>query len=245
MQFHAAIFPEAALGRRGIYAEMARVFAASVEAVSPRSRLVLHTHRPDRSLQSSNLAKRAARQSFVDNTDKMRAWHSIAASQPDGTRFALVDADMFATGELAGLADFVSPSCPLAFTFRREGFRFPFNSGAVAVYQCAESRRFFDEWRAVNEDMLRNAKLHQEFRARYGGINQAALGAMLEAEGCPTFARLDCATWNCEDSEWRNFSSETKLVHVKGRLRIAVRSNEPPKDEDLMAIWELWKGYSR
>jgi hypothetical protein len=233
-------FPERRAFRRGRYERLLAVLRASWEHHCPAIPLEVYRPKPDRTLRCAIAAREAARQSFADNTDKMRAWEIVMAEAEDGETIAFLDCDLMITGPCDELADAVTGS-PLAFTFKAEGQRFPFNSGVVAARVCEDSRQFFRRWREVNEAMLGDAERHAEFRERYGGINQAALGEMLETAGCPPFTRLDCSTWNCEDSSWPLFTANTRIVHIKGRLRAAVMGCIPPAERSVFRLWEIWK----
>jgi hypothetical protein len=89
------------------------------------------------------------------------------------------------------------------------------------------ARLFADAWQAENLRLLEHPVEHQRWRSRFGGVNQAALGAMLtggivERTGLQVL-KIPCLEWNCEDSSWARFDPKaTRIVHVKAVLRRAV-----------------------
>jgi hypothetical protein len=88
-----------------------------------------------------------------------------------------------------------------------------------------------DLWLDSNARMRADRKLQSVWR-RYQGINQRALGQLLEERRheLGDVRQLPCAEWNCEDSAWPSFDPAiTRIVHVKSALRDAVfHSPTPP-----------------
>lgn len=178
---------------------------------------------------------------FWSNTAKLEAWARVVRASDPGERLALVDADTFV---LRDLTPVWVEAFDFAYTLRSPG-RLPLNAGVVFVRVSAELVRFFDEWDRANADMYAHPKLHQTWRARYGGINQAALGMLLEAKLAEKLgvkiARLQCREWNCEDSSWHEFDpAVTRVVHLKSGLRRSVfgigASNV--RHQQLRRIWK-------
>lgn len=160
--------------------------------------------------------------SHARNAEKAVEWERIVRESEDGTRLLLVDADTFVTGNLDPLW---AHEFDVMITTKQS--RFPFNSGVVGVRVSDRARRFFDEWTREALRFLRLSAEHGEWRRKFGGLHQAALGALLEGGQEErlglTVARLPCEEWNCEDYCWDKFDpSRTKIVHVKSALRLAV-----------------------
>lgn len=157
------------------------------------------------------------RRSLAANCDKMWWWNQIMQTTKDGERLLFIDTD---TVVLRSLDDIWKRDFDKAITAKES--RFPFNSGVVFVRSSTHTRRFFADWLHENERMLADEKNHTPWRTKYGGLNQASLGYMLE-QGLPLkVIRIPCREWNCEDSCWRKFDSSTRILHVKGELRRAL-----------------------
>jgi hypothetical protein len=159
---------------------------------------------------------------FNDNTVKLDRWCEVACALPDGAELLLIDADVMILRPLAPLWDL---PFDVALTRRPELSRFPFNAGVVGLRISPAVREFMTQWRDINRRFLADRKLHKPWQRRFGGINQAALGCVLEQDVDATVLdvrRVPCETWNCEDSTWRAFNEDTRIVHVKSMLRSAI-----------------------
>ena len=170
-----------------------------------------------------------------NNSAKLDHWRDVIASAADGDRVLLIDADTMITGSLDDAWD---RSFDLAYTTAAD--RLPLNAGVVFVNVSDRSRGFLEQWAAVNRSFLGDANALRPWRNRYAGINQAALGFMLEraGHGCQV-ERLDGVIWNCEDSNWRRFDPDvTRIVHVKSDLRRAIlRGHSRPALANIVTAW--------
>lgn len=230
MRIATAVFPQSTGG--STYERLLGALTNSARTVCPDIPFDVHRMDRDRTSRSANTCAKAAQKlSFVDNTHKMRAWNRIAQETPDGEIVLLLDADTFLTGDPSILE---SMEFDVAYTARPEGSSFPLNSGVVPFRGGPVARAFFAEWLEVNEEFLADGTRHQTFRERYGGINQAALGAMLERGSATGILRLECAEWNCEDTTWKAFDPDsTKVVHVKSALRRVCLGLQTPSPHHL------------
>lgn len=177
--------------------------------------------------------------SHVANTQKMEAWNRVVQEEENGKRILLVDTDTFFTN---GIDDIWDLDFDICYTSKKVS-RFPFNSGVVFVRVSDKVKDFFEEWAAVNRDMLRNARKHQPWRAQYGGINQAAFGQMLmSAQAARLHVRdIPCQIWNCEDSSWGTFDPHTtRIVHVKSELRRYIFRGPRKVREGVPELAALW-----
>jgi hypothetical protein len=193
-----------------------------------------------RRIEPHTLRAASGNASDADNHHKLTEWRRIVAEAPDGARILLVDADTFVTAPLDPLWD---RAFDVAYTARASS-PFPLNAGVVAIRVGPESRRFMAAWLARDAAFLADTELRRPWRKRYGGMNQASLGALLESGQSETLgvsiAALPCAEWNCEDTSWATFDpTVTRIVHVKSGLRMAVFNivAGTPKTRLLARIW--------
>lgn len=166
-----------------------------------------------------------ATDSYRDNTYKLDYWNECVQAAPVGTRMLLIDVD---TLILRPITDVWSREFDIAYTTRRG--RFPLNAGVVFLRVSAYTRAWMLAWRDENRRMLQEPTYHQQWRRKYGGMNQAALGALLAQSVWRhlTFLELPCLEWNCEDSSWRDIDGQTtRILHIKSGLRRAVFANDP------------------
>ena len=179
--------------------------------------------------------------SHARNAEKAVEWERIVNAAPEGQRLLIIDVDMFVTSCLDSIWD-----TPFDVMITTKESRFPWNSGVVAIRAGAKARGFFAQWTRESLRLLGNSADHQQWRKKYGGLHQAALGACLEGGMVErlglNIARLPCDLWNCEDSGWEKFDpAVTKLVHVKSSLRLAVfhmaAGGSMARTRRLAALW--------
>ena len=214
----------------GQYPRLARVLEHTARRHSPGWEVRV------RRVDPGALRAASGSQSHADNAWKLRCWRDIVAQVDIGAELLLVDVDTFVTGPLDPLWDL---EFDVAYTARSEA-RFPLNAGVLAARVGPGARRFFDAWVELDSAFLRDAEAHRPWRQRYGGMNQASLGALLEggAAGARVVA-LPCAVWNCEDTCWERFDpAATRIVHVKSALRMAVFGiASAPRVRKLARLW--------
>lgn len=228
-------------GQRDRYARMARVLEFTVGRHCPDWDLVL-----DRSQPTGSLVSALGVRSHVYNTQKMERWHRAVLEAPDGARLALLDSDTFLVRSLDPVWE-----RPFDVAYTVKDHVYPFNSGVVFVRVSERVRAFFDDWLGVQLGLLADARAHEPLRARFGGINQAALGAVLESPLVAglTVLGLPCLEWNCEDSAWARFDpAVTRIVHVKSALRrcvFAMSGQVVAREQHLQPLVDLWRSLER
>lgn len=184
-----------------------------------------------------------ANPSHVQNTQKLEYWTDTVLQAPEGSLLLLIDADTFITRSLDAIWE---RPFDIAYTVRPSESRLPFNGGVIAVRANDRSRAFFTAFRQVNRTMLADPVTHAGFRKRFGGINQAAFGALLETpsvQGGAVVEQLRCHEWNCEETGWAEFDpAVTRIVHVKSSLRRAIFSmTTVPDGTQLRTLVAMWR----
>jgi hypothetical protein len=159
----------------------------------------------------------------VANTQKLEYWADVVQAAPDGDLVLLIDADTMVLRPLDAIWD---RPFDIAYTVRPSGAGLPLNAGVVFVQVTARSRAFLDRWRAENRGMLEHPDRFATWRRRFGGLNQAALGALLSQDDHGAqLLPLPCVEWNCEDASWPLYDpAVTRIVHLKSGLRQALFS---------------------
>jgi hypothetical protein len=178
------------------------------------------------------------------NTQKLEHWAAAVRTAGDGQRLLLIDAD---TAILRSLDDIWDREFDVAYTTRPVDCLFPFNAGVIFLRVGPRVRELMEAWRAANQLMLIDRAYHLAWRPRFGGINQAALGAVLadpaHVAGV-TLLPLPCAEWNCEDTGWSDFAADrTRILHIKTQLRRVVFRRSPP--DRLAPLMNLWQQLER
>ncbi len=185
----------------------------------------------------------------VHNTQKLDHWVAALEALPDGARLLLIDADIMI---LRPLDDIWDREFDLAYTIRKapvqvgsKDYLFPFNLGVMFWRVSPRVRSFVRAWRDRNHQLFENPGDHLAWRKRFGGVNQAAFGQLLEEGGAGALALLElgCEEWNCEESAWDRFDpARTRIVHLKSALRRSVfspfyRTEGPAAMLDLAERW--------
>jgi hypothetical protein len=163
---------------------------------------------------------------YAANTHKLEHWCQAVQEAPDGTPMLLIDAD---TAILQPLVHVWERRFDVALTVKpKPPARFPLNAGVIFLRASLLTKAFMQGWLDGNACLLANQREHQQWKGRFGGINQAALGRWLDRPSEPNtlnIHRLSCAEWNCEDDSWATFDPQvTRILHVKSDLRRAVFS---------------------
>lgn len=182
--------------------------------------------------------------SYLANTYKLEAWIEAVDGADNGDELVLLDADMMITGPLDAIWD---RPFDIAYTTRQD-CPVPLNGGVVFMRVSPASRRWAALWLEENAAMFRSADEYAPWRRRYQGLNQAALGKMLEtraADHGASVLAVPCATWNCENTAWASFDPQTtRIVHVKDVLRNAVLG-QGPMPPGCSAVVDLWRRLDR
>lgn len=221
-------FPMPAVGNK--FDEMARVFEYTALKQCP-----------DWTLSLTKLAMPARMlgkpDNHIANTWKLDHWVEQVHAAADGDEILLIDSD---TMILRPLDPIWEQAFDIAYTARAAEYPHPLNGGVVFVRVSDRSRAFLEEWKRINRAMLNDRALRDLWR-KYAGLNQRALGKMLNAkQQVAHIIQVPCLEWNCEDSEWKNFDPAlTRIVHIKSGLRSAIFGPvRRPHHQPLIRIWE-------
>lgn len=187
----------------------------------------------------------SSQSSFAYNTHKLIDWNGVVQRAAEGSRLLITDADMMVLRPLDPVWDH---EFDIALTEKRAVTRLPLNGGVVFLRVNARSRRWFKAWLDWNMRLIGDGALHRGYRARYCGMNQAALGALLENGGrdLAHVIELPCAEWNCESATWRFFdrAHPPRMVHLKSGLRRGLMDpvKYPITDTHQREIAFVWEG---
>jgi hypothetical protein len=175
------------------------------------------------------------------NTAKLEHWNAVVQASADGDRVLLIDADTFIVQPIDDIWD---RTFDVAYTKRLS--RFPLNGGVVFLRVSAAVRQFIARWVGENRRLMEHGSDQpQEWRHRFGGVNQASLMTVLSEPHDLEVLALPCAEWNCEDTSWDLFDPvATRIVHVKSALRLACLEPQPIPPE-LAHLAGLWKSLDR
>jgi hypothetical protein len=205
---------------------MLEVLKLSFQENMPESRLEVHLIDPPRQGGKS--------WTITANNHKLPLWTKIVheATEP----IALIDCDMMLIGDISDAFD---KDYDIAYTVRPGPL--PFNAGAIYVKPTQLAKDFFDLWLSVNNQMYRDVHFHGTYRRKYGGLNQAALGFLLEQREYSAQVRtLPGHVFNACHGQWGRPGN--KLIHIKDKLRRSM-FGEQPVQANMKKIVRTWHNY--
>lgn len=224
--------------RRTPYDKLYEVFKKSIQENAPNCELAeLKTSPPETNPSAHKI-------SFTSNTYKLKLWCDYLETATDPIVFA--DCDMLC---LRDPSTAFEQEFDIGFTERHGDYnrRLPINGGIILARPTEATKAFFRRWYEVNCIMLANKNVHHKFHEKYGGINQASFGYMLEAEPREHPALLKpfpTKTHNAVDCDWHLINEKTVFVHYKSALRRAVLHGSSGFTRMQKAI-DLWKYYAK
>lgn len=181
---------------------------------------------------------------FTDNHAKLRVWRAAVHAEPDGTLLVLTDADMLVLGDLRPAFDE-----PFDIGWTHRPGRIPVNSGVVYVRCNSRSRALMDAWVERDRQVMDERLARGDGNVKGACANQAAfLSLMIDhtAEQLCTTRGLPCRIWNCVDQTWDKFNENTRVLHVKGRLRDLVLGRKVIDESDdanmrrMVSLWHIY-----
>lgn len=136
----------------------------------------------------------------------------------------LADCDMLCNGDARRA--FEDYDFDIAITVKEEGHntRCRINGGIIFVRNTPEAKAWIAEFNNVNKRMYEDLEFHNKWIKKYFGMNQSAMGYMLETYDKARVIELPTVIWNNCDPDWNYITDETVFVHIKSALRDAVFS---------------------
>lgn len=117
----------------------------------------------------------------------------------------------------------------------------PINGGILFVKNTQAAKDWIAELCAVNDRMYNDPDFHNTWRSKYYGMNQTAMGYLVETGHKAKLHKYQTVEMNACDPDWINIDKSTVFVHIKGRLRDCVFGTM--RRHDLDKIVSIWRGY--
>jgi hypothetical protein len=189
------------------YTQMARVFRRSCRLAMPEVRFT--------QLQGQTPAEDGRPWDCRMNTEKLRLWVEASGRYGD-ENLVLADCDMLAVGDVRHV--FADRSFDVGYTRRSEIL--PLNGGILFVRPTLAARRWLAALWRINEAMREDPAFHAPFRARYHGMNQAAMGYLIEQPVAGVRVRaFPCSRYNLLGNDLIQPDPDAVFVHIKSALR--------------------------
>lgn len=214
------------------YKRLLDVFVKSINATMPEAE-VKSICIPAPRIQSF-------KRGMTSNTEKLKIWVNELENFPEGEHIIFADCDMLAVKDIS---DIWEKDFDIAVTERKHS-HYRWNGGIVFVKNNERSREFFRLWLKINMEMYTNYRMHEPWRRKYAGMNQAAFGYVMEKEKFRAkLINVPCLIWNCCNEDWGRIDPDTRLIHIKGGLRKACL-NLMRVNPSLVNIVNMWRQYS-
>jgi hypothetical protein len=99
--------------------------------------------------------------------------------------------------------------------------------------------------------MLADKPLHDKWKQRFGGVNQAAFGFLTDEHSpyigsiMPSINEVPCTTWNCEHDCLKRelFGESTRVVHINGNLRRVLFNREQANNRTISNLAAVWRQF--
>jgi hypothetical protein len=184
---------------------------------------------------------------YYQNCRKTKHHAELIDRQDTGDIVALLDADMLVLKPLLPDLEELMAGRDLAITYRPPHHRFLLNSGMVATRVNPLTRQLHWNWAKRAAKMMQEPKLYRQYASRYGGINQSALGSLLEEEewNCLKLLGLTTLEWNATVLEHSQSLEKSRIVHLLGALRkYCLHPGSCPSKHFLAPLVAAWEQHA-
>lgn len=197
------------------YSKMAKVWEYSIKKVMPDVTVELIKIDPPHW---------EVKKSYTSNTVKLDLWYKSLEATNENIIF--MDCDMFVLGEMESAFD---NDFDIGYTVKARIHKTScrINGGIIFVKNTENAKAWMNELLKINEKMYYNEDFHNQWRCKYYGMNQSAMGYMSERyKGPAKVKEFSTLIYNACDCDWKNVKSNTKIVHIKGKLREYILKNK-------------------
>ncbi len=124
-------------------------------------------------------------------------------------------------------------------------YRAKYNTGLWFYRPTKKAKKFLKLWIKNTNWIVNNFKKLTELIGTHGGIDQASLFMTINSIKNIDILELPCQIWNACQTEWENVNKETKVIHVKSKLRLTAtgRNEVPEKMQYLKPLIKKWRSY--
>jgi hypothetical protein len=165
--------------------------------------------------------------SFTSNHEKFKIWMDAVenANEP----VILMDCDMLVRAPFGEVFD---QDFDVALTVRNNRLRY--NGGVVFVKPTQAGKDFIRAWAESDALLYSDPKEHEQWRRKYAGMNQAALGRVIELGlHKAKILEVPCSKYNCCLDDFTNIRysdpESVKVIHYKSGLRKSVLAGRGPQ----------------
>jgi hypothetical protein len=195
---------------------------------------------------SNTLGRKAG---LANNMQKMFAWQTYLARQPDGRQILMTDCDLLVLADIRDVWE-LYPDFDIAYTQTGRS-RIPFSTGVMYIRNGPRVRRLFSLWIDVCLQMMHDDVFHNYWRytKKYYGISQAALGYLMESHTLDVkFQPIPSKIYNCISRDLAYITDQTRVLHIHGKIQkkiIAPQLKGRTRYRKARALWQTYYRQSR
>lgn len=160
---------------------------------------------------------------YYQNCRKTKHHYELVRQHDTGDIVVLLDADMLVLKPLLPDLEKLMVNKDLAITYRPPSHKFVFNSGFIATRVSPMTRLLHCAWAQQAAAMIQDPRLYRKYASRYGGVNQSALGSLIDVPNSDwahiRIAELTTLEWNATVLEHPHALKASRIVHLLGNLR--------------------------
>lgn len=132
---------------------------------------------------------------------------------------AVADCDLMFLKSIKDIHNF---EFDIAITTRN---KMKYNTGLWFYRPNKRSQVFLKKWIANTKILMNNFCKYESFCWSHGGIDQASLYMTVEKNKKTKIIELPCQEWNATQTEWNSINENTRVIHIKSKLRSAIFNN--------------------
>ena len=118
----------------------------------------------------------------------------------------------------------------------------PYNTGIWFVKDTALAADFIELWAKNTRMLFEKIETYEDYIHSHGGIDQAALDYTIQMGLSTKILELPCTIWNACQGEWESVTDDTRVIHIKSKLRQACFGARAPEDY-MIPLIEEWRKY--
>lgn len=186
---------------------------------------------------------------YLENIYKTNKWNEFFQSLDYGDEILFLDADIFIQNDISEIFNYLN-NYDIILT-SREYSKLDFNAGVVLFKVTQNTKKFFNEWSELISNFyydIKNCEYTKLLSKTYFGAGQTTLSIMINKEEYKNLiGKIPCHIWNNCQTDRHLFSNETKIIHVKSKLREYILDNKiyyKNKNKNMIKkIGNLWFQY--
>lgn len=216
------------------FQRMKNVFIHSLKKHAPDVDLIeLKTEYPKQTFNSKA-------PSHFENVYKLGIWKD--ALNNSDTPILLIDCDMLILKDISVIENMNLKDITL--TTRREKqytTTANCNAGFIYIKPTQRAKEFFEEWYNLSLEFDPKKPKWASLYKKYLGATQTTLGYIRESGKYEDIiSELPCYIWNCANLDYPLKTDDTKVLHIKSKLRKHILNKARTTETKILQLADLW-----